>query len=90
MLNLSLVAKFVIVRMQEVSIYRSKPGGSFLSAAQKGGFYIGVCFLSVFTCETEAEEAMEGHREAACANKSEKYCVRKACDCVCVRLNYLA
>lgn len=57
----------------------------------KGGFYIGVCFYTtVFTCETEVEEAMEEHREAACANKSEKYCVRKACDCVCVCLNYLA
>lgn len=33
---------------------------------------------------------MKEHREAACANESEKYCVRKACDCVCVCLNYLA
>lgn len=45
---------------------------------------------SVFTCETEVEEAVEDHREAACANKSEKYCLQKACDCVCVCLNYLA
>ncbi len=50
-------------------------------------FYVCVC---VFTCETEAGKAMKEHREAACASESEKYCVREACDCVCVCLNYLA
>lgn len=62
---------------------------SFLSSAQRGILYRCVFLHAcVFTCETEAKKVKREHREAACV--SEKYCVRKACDCVRVCLNYLA
>lgn len=92
-LKWSSVAQLLIGKIQDVNIYRSilqawnQEGAS---CCTKGDF-IGVCFcMSVFTCGTEVEEVIEEHREPVCANESEKYCVQKACDCVCVSLNYLA
>lgn len=90
-LNWSSVAQLLIGRTPEVSIYRSlKLSNQLPEWRTKGGFYIGVCFHVCVCVYMWNGNAMKEHREAACASESEKYCVREACDCVCVCLNYLA
>lgn len=51
-------------------------------------------FLRAYVClhvkQRRQRRRWKKHREAARANESEEHCAREACDCVCVRLNYLA
>lgn len=68
--------------MQDVRIYSleaSNQEGSFLSDAQWGFFHTGVHF--------HENQRLAGRvtAEARGGSLSEKHCVGKACDCVCVR-----